>query len=235
MPHSLAQSLDVDYTKDPSDIFRDLVLASLKHTQRLVFLPYSLLSRNDDGPTWIPDWKQGRRKAPGYVNLAFCASGESASRATYSHPEALEVIGVPVADVATVEQLRLQKPAEMIEMLQNMGLQELEKQYQPTAEPLLDAHVHTLTDAKLGDYSNCLKHMKPTLSDWREEIIGHSNSTGSKSEQLRSSNYAWDIHTHANNSYVFHTTEGLLGKSPCEVKPGKLNPTPEQTLFHFFL
>lgn len=234
MPPSLAQSIDVDYTKDNSDVFRDLILAFLTHTQRLIFLPYPRLSRNDDGPSWIPDWKRAR-KSPGYVNRAFCASGESASRATYNHPETLEVIGVPFADVATVEQLRLQEPAEMIEMLQNMGLQELEKQYQPTGEPLLDAHVHTLTDANLGDYSISLKTLRPMLSDWREEIIGHSNSAGSKPEKLRSSNYAWDIHTHANNSYVFHTTEGLLGKSPCEVKPGKLNPTPEQTLFHFFL
>lgn len=230
MPPSLAQSIDVDYTKDPSDVLKDLILTSLTDTQRLIFLPYLTLSRNDDGPSWIPDWKRGR-KTPGYVNRSFCASGESASRATYNPPETLEVIGVPVADVATVEQLRLQEPAEMIEMLQNMGLQELEKQYQPTGEPLLDAHVHTLTDAILGDYSISLslKTLRPMLSDWREEIIGHSNSAGSKPEKLRSSNYAWDIHTYANNSYVFHTTEGLLGKSPCEVKPGKLNPTLEQT------
>ncbi|KAI1121265.1 HET-domain-containing protein [Nemania abortiva] len=136
----------VNYSKPALDVFKQVFLASLEQEKRLAQLPFAnpdVLS-TPGWPTWLPNWSRLVRTTTDDFS-GFPCSSISAAHAKYIAPDRLEVTGVPFATVSAVAKvLNLNDGLiDIVEMLREMGLENLKSSVYPTGESCLDAYLQT--------------------------------------------------------------------------------------------
>ncbi|KAH8666704.1 heterokaryon incompatibility protein-domain-containing protein [Xylariales sp. PMI_506] len=170
-------------------VFKDVFLAYSNMEKRLSLLQccYHLRYHSNEGTedwqtkwsTWIPDWVYSERpRFP--THPVASASSFSAGHFHYRVPGVLEVSGVHLTTISSVENLmgkafKISRPGsnsgrvlEVAAYLEGLGLEGLGKAKYFTGETLLDAYLQTMAIGYLQDRWSDPAY--PTLKQWRQEV-----------------------------------------------------------------
>jgi hypothetical protein len=229
---AVSKCIVVDYSRPAIDAFKQVFLVFLGQEQRLTQLKYARLRHlprssktsslsSEVWPTWLPNWsKHIRLTAP--LEMTFSASGISAARAKNMPPGRLEITGLCFATVSIVHPpLRSSSKVltDIVEMLNGLGLEQLQSSKYTTGETLLDVYLCTIVGGSIKDRVPGLPF--PRLTELRDEVTSLAIHTESPEESKLPEFYRFKVRDQTVGACIFEMLNGYVGVLIGNPRPGK--------------
>lgn len=220
-----------DYTKTVSQVYRDVVLSILDHTDKIAILGYCEMQEqpleSSDSlqiPSWVPDWT-----VPTFTQRMETGHTSGNSNAETSHDnDVLRVMGTHVAIIGHVEKIVCDTMTGLILAIQDFGQKlfpDVKSASYVSGGSKLDAYCRSLCDnyfvgqylpaqALMPVFQESREWLSSILSPLETDIEPDSNVATGYGPYLR---WVWHF---CNGRSLFTTEEGHIGLAPIAAKPG---------------
>lgn len=218
----LAERIEVSYTKDVAEVYKDVFLQSSLQNRRLDSLPGCTSTRQRPGsPSWVPNWEVAGETYP--LGAFCCASGISSAVLEYTAPRVLQVAGVQAARVHTVTQRATAHlpDRDVLDAIRSWEPPGLQEDSYVSGGLLIDAYCTTLRAGYLSERWSGLS--APSLESWKELYLSQVSSTTTKhgdNDYGSDGDIDWMLRI-VRGRTLMRTEEGHIGIGPSEAEPGK--------------
>lgn len=215
-PSNIAKTIYPDYSLEVVDVYKDIFLAHVRNVKRLGLLQ-NCSKQHHSWPSWVPNWSEPI-VFNSIINVGFCTSGISSSKATHPSPGVLEVTGVQFVTISAVDVSKFDNIAGIIRYLQRLGIERLKSSHYPTGENVLDAYLQTLALGTLKDQMP--RRGDPTLLEWREELIRQASEDRIPERGNSDNRFEYSIVDRIAKQAIITTQEGYIGIATNQAQPG---------------
>ena len=220
-----------DYTKTVSQVYRDVVLSVLDHTNKISILGHCEMQEqpleSSDSlqlPSWVPDWT-----IPSSIQRMETGHASGNSNAETSHDnDVLRVMGTHIARIGHVEKIVCDSVPGLI-----LAIQDFSQKFLPDVKSAsyisggskLDAYCRSLCDNYfVGQYlpAQALMPVFQESREWLSSILSRSETDIEINSIVATGcgpylRWVWHF---CNGRSLFTTEEGHIGLAPIAAKPG---------------
>lgn len=220
IPQNIADSVDVNYSYSAAYVFTNSFLAWLKQTSRLDLLLYVSTERvTAHLPTWVPDWACLPNLGQSKIFQGF-HSGFSAAQAQDHSAQLLNVMGLKIATVKTINAPFTNDLAQVSNIIRQFNLPSLEASKPIDGYSSLDRLVLAFSMGYLKDFYPDLEAYG-SLEDWKKWL----ERLASNPTDVLDDGSAWKIQyllSMIQGRMLVTSRDGYFGLACASTQPGRI-------------